>query len=99
MNRSTSEADSGLVIDTHGLTKSFAGGITALHQLDLKMPWHSIFGFLGPNGAGKSTTIKLLLGLAKPSSGNATIFGERGYGSGAMLPMCRMWFGARASGS
>jgi ABC-2 type transport system ATP-binding protein len=40
------------------------------------VPKHSIFGFLGPNGAGKSTTIKLLLGLSKPSSGNATVFGE-----------------------
>jgi ABC-2 type transport system ATP-binding protein len=37
---------------------------------------HSIFGFLGPKGAGKSTTIKLLLGLAKPTGGSATIFGQ-----------------------
>ncbi|HEY1292097.1 MAG TPA: ABC transporter ATP-binding protein [Chloroflexota bacterium] len=36
----------------------------------------SIFGFLGPNGAGKSTTIKLLLGLSKPTAGSATVFGQ-----------------------
>jgi ABC-2 type transport system ATP-binding protein len=36
---------------------------------------HSIFGFLGPNGAGKTTTIKLLLGLAQPTSGSGSIFG------------------------
>ena len=63
------------VIDTRGLTKRFKG-VTALQQLDLQVPTHSIFGFLGPNGAGKSTTIKLLLGLTKPTSGSATVFGQ-----------------------
>ena len=46
-----------------------------LSALDLNIPANSIVGFLGPNGAGKSTTIKLLLGLAKPTSGRGTIFG------------------------
>ena len=63
-----------LVIDTHGLTKTFKG-VNALQSLDLKVPKNSIFGFLGPNGAGKTTTIKLLLGLSRPTSGSATIFG------------------------
>jgi ABC-2 type transport system ATP-binding protein len=40
------------------------------------VPHGSICGFLGPNGAGKSTTIKLLLGLVKPSSGDGTILGR-----------------------
>ena len=62
------------VIQTHGLTKSF-NGIHALKGLNLNVPRHAIFGFLGPNGAGKSTTIKLLLGLEKPTSGGGTIFG------------------------
>jgi ABC-2 type transport system ATP-binding protein len=62
------------VIQTHDLSKSY-GDITALQSLNLKVPPHSIFGFLGPNGAGKSTTIKLLLGLARPTSGTASIFG------------------------
>jgi len=63
------------VIDTHGLSKSYQD-VNALQPLDLHVARHSIFGFLGPNGAGKSTTIKLLLGLAKPSGGSATIFGQ-----------------------
>ncbi len=62
------------VIKTQGLSKTY-NGITALQDLDLQVPRHSVFGFLGPNGAGKSTTIKLLLGLARPSAGSATICG------------------------
>ena len=63
-----------LVIKTENLTKTFKG-VNALQSLNLSVPRNSIFGFLGPNGAGKSTTIKLLLGLSRPTSGNATIFG------------------------
>jgi len=68
-------ASNDLVISTHDLSKTYQG-VTALQALDLHVARHSIFGFLGPNGAGKSTTIKLLLGLAKPSGGSATIFGQ-----------------------
>ncbi len=63
-----------VVIETRGLSKSY-DGISALSNLDMKVPRHSIFGFLGPNGAGKTTTIKVLLGLAQPSSGGGSIFG------------------------
>lgn len=63
-----------LVINTQGLTKTFKG-VNALKSLDLTVAKNSIFGFLGPNGAGKSTTIKLLLGLARPTSGSGTVFG------------------------
>ena len=69
------QASDNLVISTQGLSKSYQG-VNALQPLDLHVARHSIFGFLGPNGAGKSTTIKLLLGLAKPTSGSATIFGQ-----------------------
>lgn len=62
------------MITTNGLTKTF-GSIAALQALDLKVPRHSIVGFLGPNGAGKTTAIKLLLGLSRPTSGKATVFG------------------------
>ncbi len=66
--------ESAIVIDTQGLGKRY-GQVEALKALDLKVPKHSIFGFLGPNGAGKSTAIKLLLGLARPSTGSGRIFG------------------------
>ena len=62
------------VIQTQGLSKVY-NGTPALQDLNLQVPQHAIFGFLGPNGAGKSTTIKLLLGLARPSAGSATVFG------------------------
>jgi ABC-2 type transport system ATP-binding protein len=63
-----------LVIDTRSLSKTYKG-VNALQGLNLKVARHSIFGFLGPNGAGKSTAIKLLLGLIRPTSGSAAIFG------------------------
>jgi len=62
------------VISTQGLVKSYRG-VQALKGIDLTVPEHSIFGFLGPNGAGKTTAIKLLLGLARPTGGSATVFG------------------------
>ncbi|MFN2255105.1 MAG: ABC transporter ATP-binding protein, partial [Candidatus Promineifilaceae bacterium] len=63
-----------LVIETQDLSKQYKG-VNALQDLNLHVAQHSIFGFLGPNGAGKSTAIKLLLGLIKPSSGRAAVFG------------------------
>ena len=66
---------SGYVIDTQGLSKEYKE-VKVLDNLNLKVQKNSIFGFLGPNGAGKSTTIKMLLGLTRPSSGKANIFGK-----------------------
>lgn len=63
-----------MVIETHNLRKSFKGQ-PALAGLDLKVPAGSIFGFLGRNGAGKTTTIKTLMGLLRPDSGDARVFG------------------------
>ncbi|WP_207915260.1 ABC transporter ATP-binding protein [Micromonospora sp. 15K316] len=60
-------------IRTAALTKNY-GRVQALDGLDLTVPAGQVFGFLGPNGAGKSTTIRLLLGLARPSAGRAWIF-------------------------
>jgi len=62
------------VIQTRGLSKSYTG-VHALKGLNMEVPKHSITGFLGANGAGKSTTIKLLLGLLRPSAGGGEIFG------------------------
>ncbi|QXV55804.1 ABC transporter ATP-binding protein [Amycolatopsis sp. TNS106] len=57
-----------------GLTKRF-GRTLAVDDLSLTVPPGEVFGFLGPNGAGKSTTIRLLLGLIRPSAGTASVFG------------------------
>lgn len=62
------------MIRTQGLTKHF-GDVVALDGLDLEVRRGEVFGFLGPNGAGKSTTIRLLLGLIRPSAGQAWIGG------------------------
>jgi ABC-2 type transport system ATP-binding protein len=64
-----------LVISTQNLSKSY-NGVQALKSLDLEIPKNSIFGFLGPNGSGKTTTIKLLLGLTRPTAGSGSIFGQ-----------------------
>ena len=62
-------------IETNGLTK-FYGKSRGIVNLDLTVKEGEFFGFIGPNGAGKSTTIRTLLGLIKPSGGNAKIFGK-----------------------
>ena len=61
-------------IRTEGLTKHY-GTVVALEHLDLEVRPGEIFGFLGPNGAGKSTTVKLLLGLLRPTAGHAWLAG------------------------
>lgn len=61
-------------VRTVNLSKRY-GRLSALVDLTLDVAAGEVFGFLGPNGAGKSTTIRLLLGLARPTSGRAWIFG------------------------
>jgi ABC-2 type transport system ATP-binding protein len=56
------------------LTKRY-GRLTAVDDLTLDVPAGQVFGFLGPNGAGKSTTIRIVLGLARPDTGQAFVFG------------------------
>jgi ABC-2 type transport system ATP-binding protein len=67
-------SESSPVIETTGLVKSF-GRTTALAGLDLSVLPGEVHGFLGPNGAGKSTTLRILLGLIRPTSGTARVFG------------------------
>jgi len=59
-----------------GLTKRFRGGQIAVDGLDLDVPEGSVFGFLGPNGSGKTTTIRMMLGLAAPTSGEVRLWGQ-----------------------
>lgn len=63
------------IISTQSLTKEY-NHHPVVQQLDLRVPAGSIYGFLGPNGAGKSTTMKMLLGLVKPTSGQMSILGH-----------------------
>src|SRR5271156_2557700 len=63
---------SDLAIETQSLHKYF-GAIRAVDGLDLRVPRGSIYGFLGRNGAGKTTTIRLLSGLAHPTSGTMRV--------------------------
>lgn len=63
------------LVEVRGLTKRF-GKFTALKNVNLSVNKGEIYGFIGPNGAGKSTTIRVLLGMLKPSEGQVTIFGK-----------------------
>ncbi len=75
-----------LAIETRGLTKRF-GAHAAVKNIDLAVPHGSVFGFLGPNGSGKTTTIRMLLGLASPTSGQARVLGaEMPHENARVLP-------------
>ena len=63
-------------IETSDLSKHY-GDLKAVNKLDLKLNQGEIYGLLGPNGSGKTTTIKMLTGLILPTSGTATILGQK----------------------
>ena len=63
------------IIETHDLCKQY-GNVLRVAHLSLSVPEGSVYGFLGPNGAGKSTTLKLLLGLVRPTAGGIRILGK-----------------------
>lgn len=63
------------LISTEGLCKKY-GGVLRVNDLALTVPEGTVYGFLGPNGAGKSTTLKMILGLARPTSGSIRVFGR-----------------------
>lgn len=63
------------IIQTHDLCKQYGSALRVSH-LNLNVPEGSIYGFLGPNGAGKSTTLKMILGLVRPTAGSIRILGK-----------------------
>jgi ABC-2 type transport system ATP-binding protein len=65
----------GPVLEVSSLTKRY-GEVTAVDDLTFSLPPGTVTGFLGPNGAGKTTTLRLVLGLAEPTSGEALVFGK-----------------------
>ena len=68
--------ESAFCIETKHLTRTFKN-VIAVQDLNLQMPYQSVYGFLGPNGAGKTTTIRMLLGLIKPDQGEVKVLGQR----------------------
>lgn len=63
-------------IESSNLIKKY-GDFTAVENLKIKVPEGKIYGFLGRNGSGKTTTIRMIMGLIKPDSGNVKIFGKK----------------------
>lgn len=66
-----------LAVATSGLTKRYGGDVLAVDGVELQVAPGEIYAFLGLNGAGKSTTIRMLLGMIRPTAGHAELFGER----------------------
>ena len=77
-----------MVARLEGISKQY-GDVRALENVDFAVKAGELVALLGPNGAGKSTAIKLLLGLAKPTSGQVTVFGGN-----PLEPAVRMRIGA-----
>ncbi|MFI6031227.1 ABC transporter ATP-binding protein [Amycolatopsis magusensis] len=75
-----------LAAKTRGLRKVYRGTV-AVDQVDLDVPAGAVLGMLGPNGSGKTTTIRMLLGLVRPTEGEVELLGERmPDGAGRALP-------------
>jgi ABC-2 type transport system ATP-binding protein len=70
------------IVEVEGLWKSF-GDVSAVEDLSFAVQPGQVYGLLGPNGAGKSTTLRVLLGLERPTRGTARLFGVR------VTPGCR----------
>ncbi|MHA1967183.1 MAG: ATP-binding cassette domain-containing protein, partial [Candidatus Hodarchaeales archaeon] len=67
------------IIEVNNLKKYFGKGnklVKAVDGISLKIREKEIFGFLGPNGAGKTTSLRMIIGLLKPDSGDITIMGH-----------------------
>ena len=64
----------GSAIELQGLTKRY-GKTTAVDAINLSVPYGTTLGLLGPNGAGKSTTLRMMMGLLRPTSGEMRVLG------------------------
>lgn len=81
----TAAADGGAAVRTTGLTKEF-GRQRVVDAINLEVPDGAVYGFLGPNGSGKTTTIRMLLGLIRPTAGSAIVLGQPvGHGDARIL--------------
>ena len=70
-----SDAPAGPPVEVRGLTKRY-GELTAVDQVDLTVRDGDVFGYLGPNGAGKTTSLRMMLGLIRPTAGSVRLFGR-----------------------
>jgi len=68
------------IIELHGITKRF-NGLVAVNDLFLNVPQGSIYGFIGPNGSGKTTTIRMIMNILYPDSGQILLFGSEHSGA------------------
>lgn len=80
-----SRAAADLAVSSVGLTKRFRSGQVAVDKVDLAVPHGAVYGFLGPNGSGKTTTIRLLLGLLRPTAGTHRLLDEPMPGAAAAV--------------
>ena len=62
-------------IEVRGLVKRY-GDIVAVDDVDLSVEAGDVFGYLGPNGAGKTTSLRMMLGLIRPTAGSVRLFGR-----------------------
>ena len=68
------------VVEIENVTKTF-GRLRAVDELSLSVPQGSIYGFIGPNGSGKTTTLRMIMNIFYPDSGEIRIFGQEMLGA------------------
>jgi ABC-2 type transport system ATP-binding protein len=79
VGRVSEQVDGGLgvsAVHIDGVTKTF-GSVTAVRDLSLSVPEGSVYGFIGPNGSGKTTTMRMIMNIFYPDSGEISVFGEK----------------------
>jgi ABC-type uncharacterized transport system ATPase subunit len=83
----TADEASAFAVRSQGLTKRFGSGQVAVDGIGLQVLRGSVYGFIGPNGSGKTTTIRMLLGLVRPTAGRSWLLGQpMPQAGGSVLP-------------